>query len=252
MEECDVIILAFACYTIDAYREQIETINATWGVQCAVHNVNLLYFLGEATIQGFHDTEHIKYINLPGVADDYVSASHKQFLGMRYVHDHYRAKFLMCIGTDVYVNIPKLLRYVGTLDHTDRLYVGGHGCVRRIGSVSYYFHSGGPGFILTHGSVSALYDRLVGLVEDWTAICNANGVHLISACDVSVSYYLQQPNMNVKVVRVEDLSFLGCNYRGVPCHPNQVDMRNIISCHLMSRDDSVEFTRILIENDHFM
>jgi hypothetical protein len=27
----DLVILAFACYTVDAYRRQIETINDTWG-----------------------------------------------------------------------------------------------------------------------------------------------------------------------------------------------------------------------------
>ena len=53
----------------------------------------------------------------------------------------------MCIGSDVYINIPKLLLYINTLDYNDCLYIGGHGDERIFASERYYFHSGGPGFI---------------------------------------------------------------------------------------------------------
>jgi hypothetical protein len=253
MDELDLVILAFACYTVDAYRRQIETINDTWGRVCSKYaSIRLFYFLGEEKRPGFDDTATVRYVNLPGVADDYMSASYKQFLGLKYVHENVRAKYVICIGTDTYLNVPKLLTYVRTFDYTARLYIGGHGCVRQVGDSSYYFHSGGPGFILTHGAVQAIYDDLATLVGDWTRVCNANGVgHLTTACDVAVSYYVQQPSKNVTVVKTGDLSFLHCNYIGFPCHPHQVKASDIISCHLMSRDDFYHFTRILEENNYF-
>jgi hypothetical protein len=254
IEKCDLIIVVYACYTIEKYREQIKTINETWGKKCQSYNeIKLLYFLGEQTVSGFEDTDCIKYINLPGVKDDYLSASYKQFLGMKYVYENYNAKFIICCGTDTYLNIPKLLAYINNFDYNDCLYIGGHGCERQIGDKKYYFHSGGPGFIITHTCLNKIYNLLSNLMEDWIRICNINNIeNLIPACDVAVSYYLQQPNINVKIIKTNDLSFLHCNYIGLPCHYRQVDMSNIISCHSMSKNDFYNFTTILEHYNFFM
>ena len=113
MESCDLIILVFACYTIEHYRNQIEIINTTWGAKCETYkNIKILYFLGEEKVTGFNDTDCIKYINLDGVKNDYLSASYKQFLGMKYIYENYKTKFIISIGTDTYLNIPKLLLYI--------------------------------------------------------------------------------------------------------------------------------------------
>jgi hypothetical protein len=119
MEECDLIILVCACYTEDKYRQQIENINLSWGKKCETYkNIKILYFLGEEKISGFDDTECIKYINLDGVKNDYLSISDKQYLGLKYIHENYIPKFIMCNGgTDLYINIPKLLLYINTLDY---------------------------------------------------------------------------------------------------------------------------------------
>ena len=34
MENLDLIILIFACYTKEEYKNQIDTINATWAKKC--------------------------------------------------------------------------------------------------------------------------------------------------------------------------------------------------------------------------
>lgn len=254
MEECDLIILVYACYTVEHYRKQIVTVNSTWGEKCKEYkNIKLLFFLGEEPRSYFNDTDNIKYINLPGVGNDYLSASYKQFLGLKYIYENYKTKFVMCVGTDTYLNIPKLLLYTNTLDYTESLYVGGHGCVRNIGLKNYYFHSGGPGFIITYSCLEKLYGTLSTLTDDWIQVCKTNNLSdLIPACDVAISYYLQQPSINCKIIKNTDYSFLHCNYVGIPCHPHQVNAKNIISCHLMSIDDFSKFTNILNANNHYV
>jgi hypothetical protein len=37
MEECDLIILVYACYTDNTYKNQIENINSTWGKKCETY-----------------------------------------------------------------------------------------------------------------------------------------------------------------------------------------------------------------------
>ena len=253
MEDYDLIVLIYACYTKEKYREQIKYINETWGKKCEIYsNIKLLYFVGEQNIHGFDDTDCIKYINLPGVKDDYLSASYKQFLGMKYIYENYKTKFIICCGTDTYLNIPKLLLYINTFDYNDCLYIGGHGCNRQIGDKKYYFHSGGPGFIITYNCLKKIYNLLDNLMEKWINICNINNIqYLIPSCDVAISYYLQQPYINATIIKTNDLSFLHCNYIGIPCHKNKVNMENIISCHLMNKNDFYNFTNILNNNNYF-
>jgi hypothetical protein len=254
MENCDLIVLVYACYTVEKYKKQIEIMNSTWVKKCETHkNIKVLYFLGEEKINGFNDTDCIKYINLVGVKNDYLSASYKQFLGMKYIYDHYKPKFIICVGTDTYLNIPKLLSYINNFNYDDCLYIGGHGCERQIGNKKYYFHSGGPGFIITYGCLKKLYSLLHNLMEEWINICNKYNIsYLIPACDVAVSYFLHQPNINATVIKENNLSFCHCNYRGYPCHPNQVNVSNIISCHLMNENDFYNFTNILKDNNYFI
>jgi hypothetical protein len=253
MIDCDLIILVYACYTVEKYRKQIKIMNETWVKKCETYkNIKVLYFLGEEKIDGFNDTDCIKYINLVGVKNDYLSASYKQFLGMKYIYENYKPKFIISVGTDTYLNIPKLLLYINKFEYTDCLYIGGHGCERQIGNKKYYFHSGGPGFIITHNCLKNLYSLLDNLMEKWINTCNANNIHyLIPACDVAISYYLQELNINIKIVKTNDLSFTHCNYNGYPCHVNQVDISKIISCHLMDETDFYNFTNILNRNNYF-
>ena len=254
MEEYDLIILVFACYTIPKYKEQITILNETWVKKCEDYkNIKVLYFLGEQKINEFVDTENIKYINLTGINNDYFSATYKQFLGLKYIKENYKANFVICVGTDTYLNIPKLLLYINKFDYNDNLYIGGHGCERQIGFRKYYFHSGGPGFIISYGCLIKLYNIIPTLIQDWNNVCTTNNIkYLLPCCDVTVSYYLQQPNIDSKIIKTNDLSFLHCNYLGHPCHSNQILMSNIISCHLMSKADFYNFTNILNSNNYFV
>jgi len=254
MKEYDLIILVYACYTIDKYREQIKCINDTWGKKCEEYaNIKLLYFLGERKMDGFNDTERIQYINLEGVTDDSLSASYKQFLGMEYIYRHYKPKFVICLGTDAYLNIPKLLSYIDNFDYNECLYIGGHGSKIQFGFKDYYYHSGGPGFIITYNCLEKIYNKLPDLMEDWINVCNERYKHYLTRePDVAISYYLQQPDINARIIKTNNLSFLHCNYYGVPCHLYKVDVSNIISCHSMNSRDFYDFTDILHNNNYFI
>jgi len=248
-KEYKLIICVYACDKIDKYINEINAINATWGKLCT-NEVKLLFFLGEEVNPEFVGPN---YINLPTVKDDYLSASYKQFLGLKYIYENYKPEFVICCGTDTYLNIPKLLYYINKFNPLESSYIGGHGCSRKIGDKNYYFHAGGPGFIITYNCLEKIYPQLNKLMSDWINICIQNNIqHLIPACDVAVSYYVQQENINATIIYADDLTFLTCNYIGYPCHLNMVNIQNIIACHYMSIDDFYNYTRILQENNYFI
>jgi hypothetical protein len=247
----DYIICLFACDKIEKYRKEIRIINETWGKQC-VNNIKILYFLGEEKTDEFSGDS---YINLKNVKDDYNSASYKQFLGLKYIYENYQPKFVFCCGTDTFINIPKLLLLLQDFDPNDTLYIGGHGDGRKIGNKIYYFHSGGSGFIISSESLNKLYPILHNIMDQWIQICNYNDVNnLICACDVAIAYYLQQPNINTKIIKKEN--FFACNYQGymfdTPCCLGKVIIKDIVSCHFMTTENCIDFNKILLENNFFV
>jgi hypothetical protein len=243
-----IIIAIYGCVTEPVYKEQITKINNTWANQ-SNEQVKIIYFLGEEPSADFTgDT----YVYLPGVRNDYLSASYKQNLGLKYIYENYKTDFVLCCGTDTFLNIPKLLGFLDQFNPNDNLYIGGHGCYRLIGNESYYFHSGGPGFVLTYDCLQKIYPFCDNLTETWIDICKNNNTEVLSSCcDVAISYFLQT-YVNVEVVKTNDPLFIHCNYRGYPCHINQINMADIISCHTMSLHDFDEFYDILQKNNFFI
>ena len=103
MNNYDLIICVFGCHTIDKYKQQIKKINETWGKKCESYsNIKLLYYLGGERTDEFSDS---RYIYLPNITNDYLSASYKQFLGLKQVYENFNTKFIICCGTDTYLNI---------------------------------------------------------------------------------------------------------------------------------------------------
>jgi hypothetical protein len=250
MNNYDLIICVYACDTSPKYRNQILKMNQTYNsVLKELPNVKLLYFLGEQTT----DLNGEQYIHLKNVHNDYLSASYKQFLGLKYIHENYQTKFVMCIGTDTYVNIKKLNLFLSQFDHNENLYIGGHGDTRNFGSQKLFFHSGGPGFIITNKCLAKIYPKLEHFVDDWILLCKENcNEYLIPACDVGIAYLINLQEINAKTIHCGDFIFTYCNYKGFPCHVNKICMNNLISCHNMSLNDFDEFTNILINNNYFL
>jgi hypothetical protein len=245
----DIIISVYACHTLERYKNQIKKMNETWKKDCENNGVRLLYFLGGEPSSEFTGNEYIYNKN---INNDYLSASYKQWYGLHYIYENYKPKFILTCGTDTFVNIPKLVKYLNTLDHTENLYIGGHGCHRDIGLNKIYFHSGGPGFIITLPCLEKLYPLLPSIMDTWTDVCKKNGTeYLISASDVGIGYFCQLSSINANIIKTE--GFFHCNINGFPCrHKESIDMRNIISCHSMSLSDFDIFNASLKSNNHYI
>jgi len=276
-KEYDFIICVYGCDTIPKYNEQIRVINDTWGKLCNTceSDVKLLYFLGEKTNEDSFIGNN--YIHLHGVLDDYSSASHKQYQGLKYIHENFKYKFVFCCGTDTYVNIPKMLQLKNYFDYNVNDLIGGDIGWRVINSSRYLFFFGGAGFILTNKALSLLYPLLPNIMDKWSEICIHNKTEFdptdkfyntekdliidknnIDSCDVSISYFLQQPEINTTLINLPKL-FYFCNYIGVTYHPEDpiylnkpVYTDHIITCHLMTTQDCYNFTKLLIENLYYM
>lgn len=246
----DLIFCVFACDKFEKYCQEIRLINETWGKQC-IDRVKLLFFLGEEKTDEFVGD---CYINLKDVKDDYFSASHKQFLGLKYIYDNYKFKYVHCCGTDTFINVPKLLKLLNEFNFNEPLYIGGHGCVRKIYGKDYYFHSGGPGFSISKSCIHILYPILDKIVHLWNQICIDENNGLSCACDVAISYYLQQPNTTTIIKKCDN--FFYCNYLGhlgnFRCCAEKVVIKDIISCHNMSNINFIDFYNILLQNNFFV
>lgn len=255
----DIVICIFACATVDKYKQQILKINDTWGKYAENKGIKVLYFLGEEPT----DLTDDKYIYLKGVNNDYLSASYKQNLGLKYVHENYNYKFVYCCGTDTYINIEKLISYLKNFNENDKLYIGGgygfNGDIlyRIIGDRTLYYHSGGAGFILSKTSLQYLYPMFFNMVNTWERVCIDNNVsYLTVACDTCISYYLQINNFMLinDITRNDDL-FFACNYKGYHgdkiCCGEKVNIKKIIACHYMSLEDFDNFTTILENNNYY-
>jgi len=247
-----IIIGVISCITIEKYMLQIKKINETWGNNHST-SVKILFFLGEQQLLNNNNFNNEQYIYLNGVDNDYLSASYKQNLGLKYIYDNYNCNFTMIVGSDTFLNIPKLLLFLDNYNCEDNLYIGGHGCHRQISNKLYYFHSGGAGFILSSFALKQLYPYLFNLFYNWSNICKKNNIeYLIDACDVAISYFLQEYT-HINIIKIDDLLFRHCNYKGQPCHlNNHSSIHNIISCHLMSLTDMDEFNNILLSNNYFI
>lgn len=224
----DLIICIFGCYSIPKYRAQIEKIQETW-CRNDTH-VKTLFFVSKQ----YCPDDNESFIGLD-VNDSYSSASLKQYYGLKYIHEHFKYKYVHVCGTDTYIVIDRLLLFLKKLDSSEKLYIGGHGCHRIMGELNLYFHSGGPGFILSKPSMDSIHHIITTAHIQWSEFCfKTNRTDLIDACDVSIAYILNSYS-DIKIVINND--FYHCNHHGIPCHIGMVNVAHIIACHNMSLTD---------------
>jgi hypothetical protein len=238
----DLIVCVYACNTIPKYNDQIKKIQSTWGSSIDETKVKILFFVGEDN----YDTND-NIINLKNIENDYLSASYKQWYGLEYIYKNYQSKFIICCGTDTFINIPKLLKSLENFDYNDNLYIGGHGCYRDIQNTTIYFHSGGPGFILSNSSLKLIFSETnaENILLEWF---NIAPIHLKTACDVNIGYLAYKLNINI----IKENGFYHCNHLGYPCCINNFSYNDILACHSMSLVDFDDFYKILIDNKFFI
>jgi len=255
-----LVICVFACATMPNYNQEILKIEETWGKCAAQMGIKVLYFLGEEPTDLMDDA---KFIYLKGVKNDYLSASAKQNLGLKYIYERFDADFVFCCGTDTYINIKKLLKYVEQFDPNKNLYIGGHGAICNIDNRDYYYHSGGGGFILSKECLHNIYLDLATMLNEWIVQCNAsfnqwaNMNVMISACDVAISFYIQKKIQSQLEIIKDNDAFFGCNHKGFAnenfnCCGDKINITKIITCHRMTLALFDDYTNILERNDYFL
>ncbi len=273
----NIIFCIFACDTIPRYKNEIHKMEST----CLKDVEKVLFFLGE--------TGPLKsaepYIHLENVGNDYLSAADKQFLGIKYAHDHYDYNYLFVCGTDTYIVVPRLIKYLENLDINGPCIIGSHGDTRNICGKNVNYLAGGAGLILNKKLVKSIYTRLTSLQEEWLSLCINNGyLQWIPSCDLALCWFLQSGKgvlpLDKHMVASESEGALnegalsqsgtegalqcqyfhyatglmyGCNYKGYnntpnglyPCCTTQVNPDKIISCHNMSPQDFDAFYKYL-------
>lgn len=273
----DLVFCIFGCDTIPKYKEQILKVQETWGGKAMEYSsVKVLFFLGEETTELVGDC----FIHLPGVQNDYLSASYKQFLGLQYVQHHFPCRFVFVCGTDTYVNVPLLLQFSFNFNHEKPLYIGGHGLTRTVKGKELYFHNGGGGVLLSHACQNRLQTIFPVANDIWQSICENEPDYLKPVCDIALAYFIEQEIGQSAVFYTPKLAhfidktfgtgaaklctpkylFLTCNYNGkygpnlesTCCPVNSTHWPSILSCHLMSLQNFDDFTRILETNHWFV
>ena len=127
-----VAVCVFGCITMPKYCLQVLKIQETWGKRAEeTHGVPVYYFLGEERLPGLDHPElwrtSTRLVFLPGVGNDYQSASFKQNRGIKYILDHHpEVEFVFVCGTDTFLNIDALLRLLTFMHPDEKLYIGGH------------------------------------------------------------------------------------------------------------------------------
>jgi hypothetical protein len=239
-----LIIILFGCPTVQKYKDQIMSVEQTWGKLARSLNIPYFFFFGEEKT----DLTDKHYIYLPNVKNDYHSATYKQYQGLKWVCDRYNPDFVFICGTDTYPNLPKLYTLLKQFNPNQSMYIGGHGDTRKISNYECYFHSGGCGLILSNKLLFDLYDDYDRIPDNWDRFCEKYNSNLIDACDVSLAFYIHC--LNSKIVQVD--GFYHCNHKGDPCCRKKFTYDKIISCHSMTKNDFIEFTNICKKNNYFL
>lgn len=259
----NIVICVFGCATIEKYKLQILKINQTWGKRAKLFpNVKIYFFLGEEPT----DLIGEEYVYLKGVKNDYISASHKHNLGLKYAFDNCKnLDFVYVCGTDTYVNIDKLHFFLKKHNPNKTLFICGHGNSKERLNFEQYLHfaNGGAGYALSKKSLLYLYPHLENMVDEWVNnTCTPfERLDLVTSCDFCISYYAY---IFCFEILMYNPFFSECNYTGhieitkingyvsyFHCCPKR-GMDEIITCHDMSLSDFDDFTKILEKNDYFM
>jgi len=242
----DLIILIFGCLSKSKYFEELKVIEETWSKETHTFNIKFKVFVGNEPYNNNFNFSNLEIIPL-NTKDDYYSATIKQYQGLRHLLK-LDFKYVFVMGSDTFVNIPKLLRLLESLNYQDKIYLGGHGDNRQINQENIYFHSGGAGFILSKNLVIDLFKNFPDIEKQWKIFLNNNN-YFIHACDVSIAYFISKLK-EIKIIK--NNNFYHCNYLGRPCCRSKINKKEIITCHLMKSNDIKTYYQELKDNNFYL
>ena len=178
------------CASKDIYRQELVACNNTWGKHCEEWDIPVYFFSGDRKY-GVSKIENPRLIYLDDVGDDYLSATDKQWLGLKYMFDNDPADFYCILGTDNYVwpdkVFPVMEKYIGC----GAIVVSGYQQERTIGRRRLVFPFGGSGIFISHAAVEKIYSRLTTFRKEWCErICRNEDLN--PACDVALAYLCEE------------------------------------------------------------
>ena len=190
------------------------------------------YYCGE-----FGDSTSPEIIHLPGVKDDYASATYKQWLGYKHLSDNYDADFYLMIGTDNYVCLDRLHELLDGYDSDQLLIISGFADDRGVRGKPCHFPYGGGGIIFTRESMKVIYPKIDYILEAWPIV----SPELKDQCDVAVGYYADQWGIPVAVERHLYSMSWTCAFNGDDTFTVHGPMKfdKIVICHNMEYRDHV-------------
>ena len=232
-----VVFLVMACSGIPKYDQLSEAIHRTWGRACGDGSrAAYRFFCGDAK-GAKADGGDGRRVFLEGVGEDYESASEKQWRGLEHIYRNSDPDFVWVVGLDTFVCVANALEFLEGFQPDAPLYIGGHGDVRTVAGEQVYFHSGGPGFILSREALRRIAtdddNNLAGFHAKWKGV--VKDAWLECACDVAMGWYAR--TYGLTTVDVEN-RFYHCNVHGWPCHTHApAQPATALACHLMQPDD---------------
>lgn len=242
MQEIPKLAIGVFCTVMhEKYEAEVEACMDTWVKTANQYNIPVYFFAGYYKSDKFPEI-----ISLESTAEDYQSASTKQFRGLKWLVQNCQAQSYMIFGSDTYPNIPNLLNMLAKHDLSKSLYIGGDGGHRQVGNRIVYFHSGGSGFILTRPAAEKYVPLTEYILDNWPRICSEGGVeYLLPACDVALAYFV--PDLDIDIVI--ELHFHGCNYLGkvkdYQCCKHVIPDK-ICSCHYMTPQDMKAYHALIV------
>lgn len=244
-----LIVCIYACDTIPKYQDQIFKVKETYektASELFPNDVKILFFLGEEVILDDHN-----FIHLKGVKNDYLSASYKQYYGLKYIYENYDAEFIIAVGTDTYINIPKTLELLSKFDHNKSLYIGGYNDMRIVNFQWVEFFDGNGGVIITKEFLKTIYPIIKDVdkfMEDWIYICSLNkNIDLKCGCDVSIACLARDLKATyVKVEGINNIHHFKCDFEVIK------NLNPVYTCANLTLEQFNEYKELLKENNYFL
>ena len=207
----------------------------TWAKIGANYGVRVLF----VSAMDYMEDEYVLDL---GIADS--DPFLKQCCALKHAYRALKSEFVYVCNAKTFVNFHNLMPFVKTLDYRKCVYAGGHGTERNISGVDVYFHSGGPGYILSRACLRMLMPFFDSMKEKWVSFCDPD---LVEGRDVCLAFYLNQLVGVDALEIVKSPHFYNCNHHGYcygnsfQCCGGKVMQKEIIGCHHMSANDMDEY-----------
>ncbi|MFA6506545.1 MAG: hypothetical protein WCT14_10620 [Treponemataceae bacterium] len=161
-------------------RERALSVQSTW-----LADFETAYLIG-----GYHFDTQLRMISLgETVQEDYLSATYKQFFGIKKISElHPEFDWLFITGCDAYVFKDNLEKALGEFDPTKDFFIGGHCGKAELDGKAFFYPSGGPGFALSKALVDKIAPRLEEMAHTWVTTQTA----FSTACDLAITYFLKE------------------------------------------------------------